>query len=118
MPAPSVLSAYQPSPSRFSVLHGAGRLRALARRVRRRERVELERHGDVEAACRLRARTLSSDRGEAAERRQQALVGHGLPGRARERRVDLRRLGVRDRIADDGVAVRHGGEVEQVMGER
>ena len=104
MPAPSVLSAYQPSPSRFSVLARAGRLRALARRMRERERLELERDGDVEALAAF-PRELPRPSRETVERRQQPLVAHLLRGRARERLVDLRRSRMRDGIADDGVAV-------------
>ena len=84
----------------------AGELRAWRQHPRHGERLLLERHRDVAAAPTV-ARERLDRRLEAVERRQQPLVAQVLAGLRRERHVDLRRLRLRDRVADDGVAVRH-----------
>jgi hypothetical protein len=71
------------------------------------ERLALERQCDVETA---RAAGAECPGGlyERVRRREQPLIGQILPGLARKLGVDLRRFAVRDRVADDGVLVRHG----------
>ncbi len=66
-----------------------GRFRALARPGGDGERIELERHRDVEAAAAL-FREPTRDLGKAAERRQQALVAQRFAGGAGKGLVDLR----------------------------
>ena len=83
----------------------AGALGAL---VREREGLELERHGDVEPAAAGGGKAVDL-LAEAVQRREQPAVGRVLAGLLRERRVDQRRLRVRDGIADDGVEVVHDG---------
>ncbi len=98
-----MLSPNQPVAATRQRVDGAGRAARAPSARRERERLELERHRDVEAPP-ARARERVDRGGESVERRQQALVAHVLAGRARERRVDRRRLRVRDGVADDGVA--------------
>ena len=70
------------------------------------ERLHLERQRDVAAAAAGGAKCV--DRGaEAVERRFDQLVRHVLAGLRRERRMDLRRLRVAERIAEQCVAIGH-----------
>ena len=101
-PTPSVLSPRIRVPSKRSVLT-ASPPRARSRACARAGRPRLERHRDVEPLAALGANAPPSRRSRRAAPR--AAVLQVLPGRARERGVDLRRPGVRDRVADDGVAV-------------
>ena len=66
------------APSRVSVLAAPGELRAIACRVRERERLLLERHRDVET-CAALAGERRDRRRESVERRQQPFVAH-VPG--------------------------------------
>ncbi len=83
MPAPSVLSAYQCVAFAHQRIARAGRLRALARLARDRERVELERHGDVEAAPAF----ARESRDDLRRSRRSAPAGarSSCPGRSRAR---------------------------------
>ena len=109
-PAPSVLSAYQRVAVALQRVARARRLRALARASRASANAsQLERHRDVEAACRRRARTpRPSRRSRRAARAAARSVISWPVARANASWIcgDLR---VRDGIADDGVAVHRDG---------
>src|SRR5690606_27640990 len=62
--------------------------------------------GDVEPSPAVGAK-VGDGPCKAVDRREQRLIAQFLPGLAGKRGVDLRRLAVGDRVADDGVAV-HG----------
>ena len=85
----------------------ASRLRTRGVAVGEREGLELEGDGDVQATPAVGAEA-GDGLDEAVRRCQQRLIAQVLPGLLGEGRVDLRRLAVGDRVADDGVVV-HGG---------
>jgi hypothetical protein len=101
-----VVAAQPPAVEDDQGVDRARRLRALAALDREREGLLLEGHGDVEPPAAL-GHEAPDVAGEIVAAAEDPVVDDVLPGLARERGVDERRLAVRDRIPDDGVAVGH-----------
>ena len=74
------------------------------------ERFELERHRHV-AAARAAGGERAYGSGEAVERAEQPFVDDRLSGLRREGGMDERRLAVRDRMTDDGIAADGGAHL-------
>ena len=87
-------------------VHRAGILGACAEDIRQPECALLERQCDVQTTS-TRCDELLDVVFEFLQIAQNPLVAHVLPGLPGERRVDLRRFGVFDRIADHGIQVGH-----------
>ncbi len=81
-------------------------LAALGAFGRERERFELEGHRHVQAFAPGRAER-GDRRGKAVARRKDRFVTQILIELARECGVDLRRLRLRDRVADHGIKIGH-----------
>ena len=101
----------------FHGVDRAGKARAFAQVRRIGEGVELEGGRHVEPAPALAPEGVDARR-ETPERSLDGDIGHGLPGLSSESRMDERRFGVDDRIADDGVEVDHFGRSGMETGVR
>ena len=105
-PTPSKFSARMRPPSNLSALTAP----ALAARadvvVGELERADLERRGDAHAAAAAGGEPAHGG-GELRVAAFDLAELELLSGRLREQRVDARRARLRDRVADDGVAVGH-----------
>ena len=94
----------------YQGVDGAGALCPGGQAVGEAEGFFLERHRDVGPAPAVGGELGNALR-KTLERREDRLVAHVLPTLAGERGMDLRRLGVGDRVPEYGVAVGHGGRI-------
>ncbi len=86
---------------------GFGVFGALRDFVGKIERLELERHSDIDAFAARGAKPFNS-RAEAIDRCEQSRIVDVLAGLARKNSMDLGRFAVGDRVTDNGIAIGHG----------
>ena len=90
-------------------IDGPGRTGTLGQVLPRQlMRFELERQGHVQSVA-AAGDKIAHAGGKAVQRRQQAFIGQRHSLQAGELEVDVRRLAVRNRVADNGVALGHDG---------